>query len=57
MNQNHDNLNIDEQDIFRWQVSLSAEVNENKLGLQSRPGLGFGLGQPCFGFSSLLIYS
>ena len=39
---------------LRWRGSLSAEVNENKLGLQSGPGLllvsrlGFALGQSCF---------
>ena len=40
--------------VLRWRGSLSAEVNENKLGLRSGPGLllvsglGFALGQSCF---------
>ena len=40
--------------IIRWHGSHSAEVNENKPGLQSGPGLllvsglGFALGQSCF---------
>ena len=40
--------------VLRWHGSHSAEVNENKPGLQSGPGLllvsglGFALGQSCF---------
>ena len=40
--------------VLRWYTGRSAEVNENKPGLQSGPGLllvsglGFALGQSCF---------
>ena len=40
--------------VLRWHGRHSAEVNENKPGLQSRPGLllvsgsGLALGQSCF---------
>ena len=43
-----------QRQALRWRGSLSAKVNENKLGLQSGPGLllvsglGLGLGQSCF---------